>query len=198
MTVVNSGGASVAGPAGTSIRFESGQGLGLWANHHVTRRLAIGFEWSRLSPDAETNFVVDQGPSGLGPITTLRHQADIDNLHLTGTLNFLDRDITPFLEVGIGRTTLDANVSVARAAGLDANWDDWYDPWWGRVWHPDSVPGSYKDTNTTVTYAIGVRWDVSSRFTARADYSGIDGHEISAVTGSAKPESLRLGFGWRF
>ena len=198
MTFVKGGDARVAGPAGTSIRFRGNLGSGLWATRSLTRRLAIGLEWSRLSPDVETNYVVDQGSSGLGPITTIRHRADIESLHVMGVFNFLDRAVTPFAEIGIGWTALDSNVDVARASGLDPLYYDWYDPWWGRVWHPGVIPGNYKNTTTTVTYALGVRWDVSSRLTTRADLAGIEGHEVSAVSGTAKPSSPRLGFGWRF
>jgi hypothetical protein len=189
---------TVSGPAGTSISFMASSGWGLWGDFNFSNRLAIGFEWSQLSPDAETNFSQDLDASGVGTLTTIRHQADIDNLHIKGILNFLDRNITPYVEFGIGRTNIDSNVAVAEASGLDPLWVDWYDPWWGHVGHPTAVPGEYEDSNTTYIFAIGVRWDISDRFTARADYAALEGLEVSAVTGTLEPESVRLGFGWRF
>ena len=198
MTLADAGDASVSGPAGTSITMTGKGGWGVWGSYNVGNRLAIGFEWSHMSPDVATNFANDIGTSGTGSIETIRHQADIDNVHLKGTWNLLNRAITPFLEFGVGKSRIDSNIEVAKAAGLDALWVDWYDPWWGQVWHPASVPGRYEASNTTYTYAIGVRWDISENFTARADLSGLDGLEVSAVTGIAEFESFRLGFGWRF
>ena len=122
--VGDSSSASVSGQAGTSLDVKSAVGWGLWGAYNFTNRLAATFDWSHLSPNYTLNYREDIGGVP-GPIQTIRHSADIDNLHIKGTFYFLEGDFTPFVEAGLGWTWLDSNIaSSPPVTGC----------WWDRPW----------------------------------------------------------------
>lgn len=189
MMVVDTDAESVSGQAGTSLTFRGDVGWGLWGAYNFSNRLAVGFDWSYITPDYTLNYREDIG--GLpGPLTELRHEASLSNIHIKGTFYFLEGDFTPFVEAGLGWTYVDSNI----ADGPPVT-GCWWDPWWGYVC--SSFYDTYSSTNTSYTYAAGIRWDISPEFMLRADY-GVLSIDASAASGNAETEALRVAFGWRF
>jgi opacity protein-like surface antigen len=187
--VIDTGDDFLSGQQGTSLDLQSELGWGFWGGYNFNNHLGVSFDWSHVSPDYTLTYRRDNG--GIpGQLETIRHTADIDNLHIKGTFNFLEGAFTPFVEAGFGWTWADSNV----ASGLPQT-GCWWDPWWGYVC--TSYYDTYDSTNTSYTYSAGLRWDISPDFTLRADY-GILNVDMSAASGSAEFEALRIAFGWRF
>ena len=187
--IADTGDDTLSGQNGTSLSVKSDVGWGFFGSYNFSNRLAVGGDWSFISPDYTATFRVDNG--GIpGPLQTIRHTADVTNLHIKGTFNFLETDFTPFVEAGLGWTWIDSNV----ASGLPST-GCWWDPWWGYIC--SSYYDTYDSTRTSYTYAVGFRWDISPDFMLRADYGILD-IDTSAASGEIETEAVRVAFGWRF
>lgn len=190
MLLLDTGNETVSGQAGTSLALKGDLGWGLWGAYNFNNRLAVAFDWTHTSPDYTLTYREDIGGQIPGPQQTIRHEADLDNIHIKGTFYFLEGDFTPFVEAGLGWTWVDSNIATGPpTTGC------WWDPWWGYVC--SSFYDTYDSTQTSYTYSAGVRWDISPEFTVRADYGILD-IDLSAASGSAEMDGFRLGFGWRF
>jgi opacity protein-like surface antigen len=182
-------GETVTGDFGTSIAFDGEVGWGFFGSYNFSNRLAVSGDWTFVNPDYTATYLVDN-PIGPDTTATLRHEADINNIHIKGTFHFLEGDFTPFVEAGLGWTWIDSNV-----ADGPPTTGCWWDPWWGYIC--TNFYETYDSTQTSYTYSAGVRWDLSTSFMVRAEY-GILSIDTSAASGSADTEALRIAFGWRF
>jgi opacity protein-like surface antigen len=185
LSLVNSGSESVTGDLGTGLDIQSELGWGVWGAYNFNNHLAVTVDWTHVSPKYTATYLID----GVG-LEMLRHQADIDHLHFKGTYNFLEGDMTPFVEVGLGWSWIDSNVATGPpSTGC------WWDPWWGYICTP--YYSTYNSRSTSFSYAVGFRWDISPNYTLRADYGIVDA-DASDFTGSVEVETIRLAFAWRF
>jgi opacity protein-like surface antigen len=186
--LVDTGDDTINGDFGSSLTFKGDLGWGFYGNYNFNNHFALGVDWSHISPDYILTYRQDNG--GIpGLLQTISHEGDIGNLHIKGTFNFLAGAFTPFVEAGFGWTWIDSNI--ADGPPSTGCWWTWY----GYVC--SNFYDTYSSTQTSYTYAAGLRWDVSPDFSLRADY-GVMEIDTSSAASDLQTEALRIGFGWRF
>jgi len=170
---------------GSGLRVEGDLGWGFTTSYNITNRLALGGDFTWLSPDYEATQVLD--PSNVA--VTVDAELDVATLHLKGTFYFTEGDFAPFVEAGGGWTRIDSNI-----ADGPPTTGCWWDPWWGYVC--TNFYDTYAETQTSWTYGLGLRWDASSDFYVKGTYSVL---EIDANRSEDfETDVLRVDFGWRF
>jgi opacity protein-like surface antigen len=186
--LVDTGDDTINGDFGSSLTFKGDLGWGFYGNYNFNNHFALGVDWSHISPDYILTYRQDNG--GIpGLLQTISHEGDIGNLHIKGTFNFLAGAFTPFVEAGFGWTWIDSNI--ADGPPSTGCWWTWY----GYVC--SNFYDTYSSTQTSYTYAAGLRWDISPDFSLRADY-GVMEIDTSSAASDLQTEALRIGFGWRF
>ncbi len=175
---------SVQGSSGSGLDVESEVGYGFALNYNVTDRLAVGGDLIFSSPDYQAVRVVD----GSLIADTVDAEMDIATLQFKGTFYFTEGALAPYAEIGAGWSKVDSNLVEESSTSC------WWDPWWGYVCA--DYYETYSDTRTSLGYGLGLRWELSDAFVARASYSvlEIDGE----YTGDTSVDALRVDFQWRF
>jgi opacity protein-like surface antigen len=186
--ITDTGDDTINGDFGSSLTFKGDVGWGFYGSYNFNNHLALGVDWSHISPDYRLTYRQDNG--GIpGLLQTIEHTGDIGNLHIKGTFNFLSGDFTPFVEAGFGWTWIDSNI--ADGPPSTGCWWTWY----GYVC--SNFYDTYSSTQSSYTYSAGIRWDISPDFSLRADY-GIIEIDTSSAASDLQSEALRIAFGWRF
>ena len=103
--------------------------------------------------------------------------------------NFLDRAFTPYAEVGYGWTVVDSNIQDG-----PAETGCWWDPWCGYLC--TSFYDTYESTLTSLTYAIGLRWDLSDSSVLKVAY-GIREMDLDRAE-DLKQDMFSVDFAWKF
>jgi opacity protein-like surface antigen len=179
---------ALSGEAGAALDVEGDLGWGFTTSYNITNRLAIGGDFTWLSPDYKATTVVDN-PGPIDTEYTVDAELDVATLHLKGTFYFMEGDFTPYVEAGGGWTRVDSNI-----ADGPPTTGCWWDPWWGYIC--TNFYDTYAETQTSWAYSIGLRWDVSTDFSVRGSYGiwEVDSNRSEDF----ESEVLRLEFGWRF
>ena len=148
---------SITGKGGSSAALSSDIGMGFGLAYNINDRFAISgsFTWNGQSYDA--TVVSSSTGTSEHRVGTL----DSDTFAINATYHLSDKDLTPFVSVGAGITTLDSNIPSTDAPIYSC----WYDPYWGYIC------GYYTPTKirSEVSYnaGVGVRWDASPAFGLR-------------------------------
>ena len=180
------GSKSGSGSNGSSINIQDDWGLGFMVGYNFTNHFALSFEMNFLEPRYDYTFV----PEDPNPTPqTISEKLTIFNGLLTGTYNVLEGPVTPFIDLSLGLTNLDSNVT----QGLPTT-GCWWDYWWGYVCQ--SWWSTYSDTSFSYGGALGVRWDISSAIFLRASYNLL---RIDTGSSSSDPtlDMGRIEIGWR-
>jgi opacity protein-like surface antigen len=187
-TLFDTSSESLSGEAGAGLDVDGDLGWGFTTSYNITNRLAIGGDFLWLSPDYKATQVIDQ-PGPIDTEVTVDAELDVATLHLKGTFYFMEGDFTPFVEAGGGWTRVDSNI-----ADGPPTTGCWWDPWWGYIC--TNFYDTYAETQTSWSYSIGLRWDVSTDFSVRGSYGiwEVDSNRSEDF----ESEVLRLEFGWRF
>jgi opacity protein-like surface antigen len=183
--VMDSSSDSVSGAQGSGLSVEGDLGWGFTTNYNITNRLALGGDFTWLSPDYQAKQVID----GTNAVVTVDAELDVVTLHFKGTFYLTEGAVAPYIEAGGGWTAVDSNI-----ADGPPTTGCWWDPWWGYVC--TSFYDTYSETRTSWTYGVGLRWDVSRDFVVRGSYGvlAVD----TARAEDFESEVLRVDFGWRF
>jgi len=184
-SVLDTSSDSVSGSQGSGITVDGDLGWGFMTSYNITDRLAVGGDFTWLSPDYQAKQVLD--PSGT--VITVDAELDVATLHFKGAFYFTEGAVAPFIEAGGGWTRIDSNI-----ADGPPTTGCWWDPWWGYIC--TSFYDTYAETRTSWTYGVGLRWDVSDEFVVRGSYSLL---EVDTARAEAfESEVLKVDFGWRF
>jgi len=178
---------SFAGPEDTSLVVNGELGIGLSAAYNFTNRLAVEFGLDYISPKYSADFLVED----TGEIATLSTRMDVTNLHVKGIFYLLDGPLTPYLQAGIGWTTVDSNV--ADGPPTTGCWWDWF--WGGYVCR--NFWSTYHDTRNSYTAAVGLRWDYSRDMSFKAEY-GILETDASGFSEDVSIDTFRIAVSWGF
>lgn len=178
--------AVIQGQNGSSIQIDDETGWGFAGAYNFTSRLALGFDINYSDPAYLATIV----PDGIGLPQVVRANLDLDVIHIKGIFNILDNDITPFVEVGAGWTYVDSNI--VESYGGSACW---WDPWWGYVC--STYFDTYSDTQTSHSYAVGIRWDTDSDLVFRASWGVLD-VDTGRASEDIEMDTIQLTFGYRF
>lgn len=143
---------------GSSVATDDEVGVSISVGYRFNSRFELHLDLDSYSVDYDVSIVSDSNAPFRG-----RGTLDTISPRLNATFNFLDGPLTPYVTVGIGWSFIDTNIPEGPPY-LDCFWD----PWWGRICE------RRQDTRTVdeLTYAagLGLRWDLSPRFTLRLGY----------------------------
>lgn len=188
-TLFDTSSEALAGQSGAGLRVDGDLGWGFTTNYNITNRLAVGGDFTWLSPDYTATTVIDNTFPIADTTVSVDAELDVATLHLKGTFNFLDGDFTPYVEAGGGWTRVDSNI-----ADGPPTTGCWWDPWWGYIC--TNFYDTYAETQTSWTYSVGLRWDASADFLVRASYGILE--VDSNRSEDFEVDVLRVEFGWRF
>jgi opacity protein-like surface antigen len=168
-SVVGSESESTSSSNGSGLEIDSDTGWGFGIAYNLNQNIALGFEFSRLEP-SYTATLVDENDA----VTQLRHKMDINSGQFKGTWNILNGSFTPYIDLGLGWTHLDSNLSSSPpTTGC------WWDPFWG--WVCSSFYDTYSDTNFSYSGGLGLRWEITPNFLLRGSYNRLTIDMSSAV-----------------
>jgi opacity protein-like surface antigen len=176
---------SISGSGGSGLSVEGDLGWGFTTNYNITNRLALGGDFTWLSPDYQAKQVID----GTNTVVTVDAELDVATLHFKGTFYLTEGAVAPYIEAGGGWTRIDSNI-----ADGPPTTGCWWDPWWGYIC--TSFYDTYAETRTSYTYGVGLRWDVSDDFVVRGSYGILD--VDTANSEDVNMDVIRVDFGWKF
>ena len=117
-------------------------------------------DWIELYNTSSAEFPLD-GPGNT--VVQVDAELDIWFTEFKAVFNLLDRSFTPYAEVGYGWVVVDSNIQDG-----PADTGCWWDPWWGYMC--TSFYDTYESTLNSLTYAVGLRWDISDSSVLKASY----------------------------
>ena len=183
LQLIGTGSESSGGDNGSSLDFDSSTGFAFGFAYNFNPNLSVGFDASLVKPNysAELN-TEDDG------VISLRHKANIFNGQLNGTWNMINGPFTPYLQLGIGWTHMDSNVTDGPpTTGC------WWDPWWGYVC--SNFYSTYKDTRFSWGAGAGLRYEFMNGMFVKGSVNRI---EIDSKKSAADPklDMWKLELGW--
>lgn len=183
---------AIQGERGASLDVEGQYGLGFYGQYNFNEHFALAGEFAWSTPDYIAKFPLDPNPGqGLPPNTVVTVDAELDVwfTNFKAVYNFMDRTITPYVEAGYGWTSVDSNIQDG-----PADTGCWWDPWWGYMCA--SFYDTYSNTVTSVTYAAGIRWDISDSSVLKLFYGERDTDLDRSE--NLKQEVYGLEWAWKF
>ena len=186
LQVVDTSSLTIGGQEGSGLSVGGQLGWGITGGYNFTNRLAIMADWTWSDPSYDATFLVED----TGESETISHTLDMSTLHVKGVFYFTEGTLAPFVEGGLGWTSIDSNV-------LDGppTTGCWWDPWWGYICR--DFYSTYSDTRTSYSAAVGLRWDLRNGMTLRGSYGLIE-LDTSKVTEDASFDAFKLDIAWRF
>jgi len=179
----------ITGQQGSSLDIEGELGWGFFAAYNLNEHFQIGGEIAWSDPDYLATFPLDVVPGGGNTVVTADAELDIWFTQFKAVFNLLDKSFTPFAEVGYGWTSVDSNIQDGAA-----DTGCWWDPWWGYMCA--SFYDTYSNTVTSLTYALGLRWDLSDTSVVKATY-GIRDTDLDRSE-NLKQDMYSIDFAWKF
>ena len=178
------------GENGASLDVEGELAWGFFGGYHINEHFAVFGEFSWSDPDYFAEFPIDLFP-GTPPSTVVTVDAELDIWYteFKAVFNLLDRGFTPFAEVGYGWNLVDSNIQDG-----PADTGCWWDPWWGYMCA--SFYDTYESTITSLTYGIGLRWDISDSSVLKATYA-IREMDLDRAE-DFEQDTFSIDFAWKF
>jgi opacity protein-like surface antigen len=178
-------GASV--PNSSSLSVKDDWGFTFNATYNFNDHMALGVDFDYLRPRYDVNLVPDDPNESS---IRINHTASQFNGRIKGTYNLFKSSFTPFVDLGVGWSNFDSNVtSGPPITGC------WWHPWWGYVC------SNYYDTFSSTKFSygagIGARYELLGDGIIKVAYNYWEldsGGQSSDFT----LEGLRIEFAWRF
>ena len=184
--LIDTGSETLSGDRGSAIDVEGELGWGFSSLYHFNNRLALGVEFSWVKP----NYLATRVLENTLQTDTLRAELGVFNMQAKGVYHFLEGPLTPYIEAGLGWTDIDSNIiSGPPTTGC------WWDPWWGYVC--DTFFDTYSETRTSMSAAIGLRWEMSPAAVMKASYGTLEIDTARAIE-KASLDTFRVEFAWRY
>jgi opacity protein-like surface antigen len=178
------------GQGGSSIDVEGELQWGFFGAYHLNEHFALAAEITWSDPDYLAEFPVDLFPgTPSGTVIQVDAELDVWNTDFKAIFNLLDRSFTPYAEIGYGWTVIDSNIQDG-----PADTGCWWDPWWGYMCA--SFYDTYENTINSLTYAIGLRWDISDSSVLKASY-GIREYSLDRAE-DLEQDAFSVDFAWKF
>jgi len=153
--------ASIGYEGGSSVEIDSDYGMGFRFGFNYTPKLNLGFQFDWMSAPYTANLAPADDQSD--PVK-LRHKLDQWSGTVKGVYHFSEDKLTPYIEAGLGWTSIDSNIATgAPTTGC------WWHPWWGYVC--DSWQSSYSDSSFSYEFGAGLRYEPNNRTFVRASLS---------------------------
>ena len=172
---------------GSSVDTDADWGFGVGAAYHFTNRLQVQMLLDWLNADYDATIVSGDTPPD--PAFSVRGEYESFTPRVNVLYSFMDGDITPYVSAGIGWSFIDTNVPQG-----PPQTGCWWDPWWGYMCA--SFYDTYESTITSLTYAIGLRWDISDSSVLKASY-GIREYDLDRAE-DLEQDAFSVDFAWKF
>ena len=181
----------VTGQEGSSLDVEGELAWGFFGSYNLNEHFALSGEISWSDPDYLAEFPLQNPITGRPSGTVIQVDAELDVLstEFKAVWNILDRSFTPFAEIGYGWTVIDSNIQDG-----PAETGCWWDPWWGYMC--TSFYDTYESTITSLTYGVGLRWDLSDTSVLKATY-GIREYDLDRAE-DLEQDVFAVDFAWKF
>jgi opacity protein-like surface antigen len=167
---------------GSTVQTKDALGFGLGVSYNINPHFNLGGEFLWVSQDYSATV---SGPSG--PYTA-RGNVDIGSFMFNATWNVLAGPVTPYLQAGIGSTTVDSNIATGPPAS--------YCGWWGFYYYCGTYVPTATETSFSYNAGVGIRWDFSRemfmRFGAQQQWTDFSGTTESYPSNTVW--RLELGF----
>jgi opacity protein-like surface antigen len=177
------------GENGSSLDVEGELAWGFFGGYHLNEHFELTGEITWSDPDYLAEFPLDLLPGGGNTVVQVDAELDVLSTDFKAVFNLLDRSFTPYAEVGYGWTVVDSNIQDG-----PADTGCWWDPWWGYMCA--SFYDTYESTITSLSYAIGLRWDLSDSSVLKAAY-GIREFDLDRAE-DLKQDVFTVDFAWKF
>lgn len=146
---------------GSVIDADSVLGWGLTVGWNWTSYLNFGYKLTVHNPDYVATIVPEDTTI---PPQTLPYKMSKVSHQLNATYNILNKSFTPYVQGGVGMTTLDSNIPDSPpTTGC------WWDPWWGYIC--DTTWSTYKKSAFSYNLGLGVRWEVNDFLVFKGGYN---------------------------
>ena len=151
----------VQGQGGSSLDVDGELAWGGIVQYNINNHFAVSGEFSWSDPNYQAKFPLDTPGGG-----TVNVDAELDILdtQFKAVFNFFDRVVTPYAEIGYGWTVVDSNIQDGAA-----DTGCWWDPWWGYMCA--SFYDTYESTLTSMSYGLGIRWDMGDTMVLKGSYN---------------------------
>jgi opacity protein-like surface antigen len=189
VTLIDTSHEFVTGQGGSSIDVEGELAWGFFGGYHINEHFQVVGSISWSDPDYLAEFPLDLLPGGGNTVIQVDAELDIWTTEFKAVFNMLDREFTPYAEIGYGWTVVDSNIQDG-----PADTGCWWDPWWGYMCA--SFYDTYESTITSLTYAVGLRWDMSDSSVLKASY-GIREYDLDRAE-TLDQEVFNVEFAWKF
>jgi opacity protein-like surface antigen len=178
------------GEGGSSLDIEGELAWGFFGGYNINEHFQVVGEISWSDPDYFAEFPLDLFPgTPSNTVVTVDSELDIWYTEFKAVFNLLDRAFTPYAEVGYGWTVVDSNIQDG-----PADTGCWWDPWWGYMCA--SFYDTYESTINSLTYAVGLRWDLSDSSVLKASY-GIREFDLDRAE-DLEQDAFAIDFAWKF
>ena len=181
----------VEGEQGASLDVEGELAWGFFGSYNINEHFAVSGEISWSDPDYLAEFPLENPITGRPSGTVVQVDAELDiwSTEVKAVFNLLDRSFTPYAEIGYGWTVVDSNIQDG-----PSETGCWWDPWWGYIC--TSFYDTYESTITSLTYGIGLRWDLSDTSVLKASY-GIREYDLDRAE-DLEQDVFAIDFAWKF
>lgn len=181
----------IQGQEGASLDIEGELAWGFTGGYNFNEHFAIVGEFAWSDPDyvAEFPFDLTPGTPGTGTVISVDAELDVWFTNFKAVFNFMDRELTPYVEFGMGWTSVDSNIQDG-----PADTGCWWDPWWGYMCA--SFYDTYDTTITSTLYGIGIRWDMSDASVLKLFY-GLRDTDLDRAE-HLKQDVYGVEFAWKF
>lgn len=170
---------------GSSIDVDSKLGWGLSVGWNWNTHLNFAYKLTVNNPDYTAIIVPED--------TTIQPQTLSYNLskvthQLNATYNILNRSFTPYIQAGLGVTSIDSNIPDSPpTTGC------WWDPWWGYIC--STTWSTYKKTAFSYNVGVGLRWDINNFLFMKGAYNK---EWVSVDSGSLSFDTVSMEAGLMF
>jgi opacity protein-like surface antigen len=179
----------VEGLGGSSLDIEGELSWGFFGAYNFNEHFQLSGEFAWSDPDYLAEIPLDVLPGGANTVVTVDAELDVWFTNFKATYNFLDKTLTPFVEIGYGWTSVDSNIQDG-----PADTGCWWDPWWGYMCA--SFYDTYSNTLNSWTYALGLRWDMSDSSVLKLSY-GLRDTDLDRSE-NLKQDIYSVDFAWKF
>lgn len=164
----------------TDSNIDSNLGWGLGFHYNFDNHWNLGFDMAFNNPDYDVD-VIDPETDEL---VNISHSANRFDGQLNVQYNFLEGNITPYVQAGLGWTYMDSNI----VKSLSYYCGGFYYPYCG------AYANTFDDTSFSYNIGVGLRWDITESVFVKAAFI----QQWIDTDGTPAPQTGRAEIGFMY